>query len=840
MAKAQVTVSAVNTLPQGLKGAKSALDEFQLYTKRLGNQIRQSLSIAGTIATVVASVRILTKEIKACVDAYSEAEKVSMRLNAVWKNVGDITGKSARDLSEYAEAMEKQTYFTGEAIKESALLLAATEALTEEGFDRAIQASMDLAAAMGEDVTSAASMLAKALEDPEAALSRLKTIGVTFTDVEKEQIQALQDANNKYEAQALILDKIEGKYKGVAQAINDTPVGTLDNIKDVLADIRENLGGALLDSITPALATLYGWLVEIANWVAAATDLTKVSNALRRGEDLTDFSSPLLWRALQKYQNEIANPTNNESAAHSGTFQNWVNVLLSELDRREKAKLTNPIVANPVAVGGSADALTNVLGSFLQSYLPKDLASEYQGIIDTASKYLDMVTQAVPTSLEDMRTLLGLSAEATGADIKKALEDGGYTNALKSIIATFEGKLAALADPLTELVDSPTLTGLDEILNTYGKQSASYQQKALKEAFNRIAEVYEYASEEDRVYLSEILQSLEDQMKNPATDTAVTSILDNFRDKLKDVFENGVEIFGHYFKFFEDPEWRETVGLTDEHAAAAASATLSYAIESFGEAGKLISELATNMSTMGPFLGAIVTALKYVIEGLAEVIGPVLEEFIQYGLEPLRELGRVIGQILLPILEDIMPLVRESASSLMGVFDTLGRILGPIVSLISSVLTPVVQSLCVVLKVLEPVIKVIANAFLVFGGIISWLAQGIRHIVAVVVNWLASLDIFGWRPFEGMGVEDPGGPGNIADYIANYMKEAWQPWTAGNNIGMDSATETAISSASYRGATQVTINIYAEGPFVGDGGMREFARMIRDEFDALNYYGVTT
>ena len=65
MAKAQVTVSAVNTLPQGLKGAKSALDEFQLYTKRLGNQIRQSLSIAGTIATVVASVRILTKEIKA-------------------------------------------------------------------------------------------------------------------------------------------------------------------------------------------------------------------------------------------------------------------------------------------------------------------------------------------------------------------------------------------------------------------------------------------------------------------------------------------------------------------------------------------------------------------------------------------------------------------------------------------------------------------------------------------------------------------------------------------------------------------------------------------------------
>lgn len=49
----------------------------------------------------------------------------------------------------------------------------------------------------------------------------------------------------------------------------------------------------------------------------------------------------------------------------------------------------------------------------------------------------------------------------------------------------------------------------------------------------------------------------------------------------------------------------------------------------------------------------------------------------------------------------------------------------------------------------------------------------------------------------------------------------------------------ALSQASYRGATNVTINIYATGPFVGENGMRDFARMIREEFDALDYYGVT-
>ena len=56
----------------------------------------------------------------------------------------------------------------------------------------------------------------------------------------------------------------------------------------------------------------------------------------------------------------------------------------------------------------------------------------------------------------------------------------------------------------------------------------------------------------------------------------------------------------------------------------------------------------------------------------------------------------------------------------------------------------------------------------------------------------------------------------------------------------NASTATAVSSAGYQGATHVTINIYQEAPVVGDGGMRQFARMIRSEWDNLEYYGVTT
>ena len=86
-------------------------------------------------------------------------------------------------------------------------------------------------------------------------------------------------------------------------------------------------------------------------------------------------------------------------------------------------------------------------------------------------------------------------------------------------------------------------------------------------------------------------------------------------------------------------------------------------------------------------------------------------------------------------------------------------------------------------------------------------------------------------------MQDPGAPGSIDDMYAANMAKVHAGFDSGYLVDSIS-TNQAISSAAYRGATSVTINIYAEGPIVGDGGMRQFAALIRDEFDALDYYGV--
>lgn len=269
-----------------------------------------------------------------------------------------------------------------------------------------------------------------------------------------------------------------------------------------------------------------------------------------------------------------------------------------------------------------------------------------------------------------------------------------------------------------------------------------------------------------------------------------------------------------------------------------------------GEAGSLVGKLSSNMSSMGPVIGAVVTALEYVFDGLAETLGPVLDEFVRFGIDPLRELGRIVGSLLIPLIEKMMPLVQQVASFSVTLFSMFGAVIQPVINIISTALTPVLQILSVVLDAMMPVIKAFAKVVVTVTGTIQYVAQVLQHWVAKIMNWLAGLSIFGWHPFGGLRMSDPGSPGSYTSFIRKQWgavdrafdnaSSTVSAWSSDSAASTSTSTATALTSASYQGATQVTINIYQQAPVVGDGGMREFARMIRSEFEALSYYGTVT
>ncbi len=192
---------------------------------------------------------------------------------------------------------------------------------------------------------------------------------------------------------------------------------------------------------------------------------------------------------------------------------------------------------------------------------------------------------------------------------------------------------------------------------------------------------------------------------------------------------------------------------------------------------------------MGPLLGTIATVIEYIIEGFGEAISVAIELLTTYIIEPLKEVGMVLGIILLPVLDTLNPIfetlmyavnlvVNSMGSMLLSFFEALGNyysILEPILDVViesaktisgflqsfavvfSSILAPVMNLMVTIMKIslypvltiisgvleaISPVLKVFAKIFVTVTGAIEYVFTVFRHWVAVICNWLADLIIF--------------------------------------------------------------------------------------------------
>ena len=847
MATAKIIIKGENQLKSPLNQAKQDLTGFEQTASSIGKTLQNAFSVTA----IIAGIAKLTQALKECVNEYTEAEKVSLRLTAVWNNVGKVTGKTAKEIDDYADAIEKSTYFTKEAVQESALLLAATEKLTGDGFQRALDVSADLAAALGEDMTSAASLLAKTLEDPASALNRLKSIGVTFTEEEKNQIKALSDANEMYEAQSIILDKIESKYKDVAKAINNTPAGKLENIKNLLSDIRKSIGQSLLNSISPALDSLYEDLKKLFDLVnpyldkgtfSISKDLERMlsnygsywARAMHNGEDFlkegtTSYNvaqsllkeiyeqikkeglttdnlnellgqyktnldskegswskSEYLWGSKDSYSAAYAQFIGLysilEDAKYSGKSSSFASPVDSIETSANEIEETVQIIEEAIS---DFEAFFKSYGSSSQSYVKET----YQAIIDQAESFMKILEMG--TYLDEDGSIpavsqLGLPEGTTISDLST------YYKQLGEVVATYTDKIAKLEEVKEEVkAAAEEKNPFNEALSKYGSLSKAFQIDEIKNAINELSYLRITADDVTGHYLDEIVGSLFDQL-----------------DELEKVDENTKDTRTFLEKFGDNlgSYVGSLFGATDEQGKAAGAAIVSSFTSQMGEAGEVVSRLATNMATMGPLLGAIVTALHYVIGGLMETLRDVFNDFIKWGIEPLKELGRMIGQILLPIFKEIMPSVIAIGKVLIQLFQSLANVLSPIVSII--------------MRVIGPILSVLADVLVTIVGTISWACDWLAYAITWVLNKIS----FGW-------IEQSDKPTDLNSYLNNMYADPSQAYSP------TSSSNTAVSNASYSGGTVVHLNVYNYGNVVGDNGITEFALIIRDKLVEANYLG---
>ena len=176
-----------------------------------------------------------------------EGLKAENRIKNVVKTMGlfgDQSDEVADRLIKVADATELATGVDGDLIMASQAKLATfkelakTAGTTGGAFDRATQASLDMAAVFGGDASNYAVQLGKALEDPEKGLASLKRTGALTAKQIKEISAEFSQTGNRAKAFDQVLRAIETQVGGSANA---TASG-MTKIKVSVGQMLEEIG----------------------------------------------------------------------------------------------------------------------------------------------------------------------------------------------------------------------------------------------------------------------------------------------------------------------------------------------------------------------------------------------------------------------------------------------------------------------------------------------------------------------------------------------------------------------------------------------------------------------
>lgn len=194
--------------------------------------------------------------------------KAETKVQQALKVTNQAVGYNFRQLADYASELQGKTLFGDETIldKSTARLLAFTN-ITGENFKRTQALALDLATALEMDLGAASLQLGKALSDPATKLSSLSRAGIAFSKEQTEVIKKLAETGDIAEAQAMILDELERKFGGQAEAAARTGLGAVQQLKNAWGDFLEQIGAAIMPfatKIAGALSTVVQMLQSMS------------------------------------------------------------------------------------------------------------------------------------------------------------------------------------------------------------------------------------------------------------------------------------------------------------------------------------------------------------------------------------------------------------------------------------------------------------------------------------------------------------------------------------------------------------------------------------------------
>lgn len=738
MADAKVIIKSQNNISSGINSAKKDLKGFSDAVESLGFNIKGLISTA-IIGTAVKS---LGQAAIGATKNFAEYERQTNQLSAALED----NQKAFEDTMKIVDEFSKMTMSSKDDVLTMVSTLASLGKSTEE-IEKITEASVALANVTGKDLNSAMEIM-------------LDSLNGSVGEIEK-YIPEVKNLTEEEKALGGAIDIVNNKFGDLSEEMSSTSTAqSFKNIQDSFDSIGESMGGIIINSLSPAIT----FLEDKISWF---------ESEMKRLKDESD-----------KYQENISNPAVQQ-------FKDMLNNAQSEYSKA--------LIGLSIGMGTSATSYNNIkkmsdpqfrvsgtdalpknteLLAFLKDLYKEDplgyqdfsntIKELYKGstYYDGAVLFLDAVNKLNSTSstealqLEKQRRVsMGTAGviNVTGAP-EKNQEDNTQEDSEK----TFSDSYINL---ITKSIDSLTKVGKD-------------YDKATKELLNPSSDRQKALDKQFESYMT----ALANIQKGDA---------ESF-NKLSEANRIAMESINSYFDTLEAKEKEEAAFQRDpDRLGSDFSNIWSSAIDSDAIRIENLDAISNSFGRLVQVLEPIIQLwkdpvwfiLSQMITGFTEALLPALEATIAPITMSLQYLGNTLGQIFIPIL-----------------------------------------------KALEPVLRFVGKIVVVVGSVFQWVADWVQYAIGSFLNWIAGLNLFGWKPFEYLKT-DVTKPGSLGDTISSGLGQFDD-----NLNGMDTSTSTGISNASYQGATSVTINIYQQAPVVGDNGMSEFAKMVRQEFEALEYF----
>ena len=221
-------------------------DDFTSGLQGVNNRIKSVTDNFKSFGAML-TTGIVAIALKKMVADATESEQALIKLNSALKAGGNYSKESSDALVEYAQTLAQVTTYSDDAIISAEALLA-TFQLTEPQIKAATRAVLDMSAATGTDLHTAAMLVGKAMVGETAMLTRYGII------IDKSRMET--------EGFVAVLDEMKKKFGGTAEAIAKSGSGGLEQFKVMIGEVSEDIGKSLIpalnDVIQPFAPLLWG------------------------------------------------------------------------------------------------------------------------------------------------------------------------------------------------------------------------------------------------------------------------------------------------------------------------------------------------------------------------------------------------------------------------------------------------------------------------------------------------------------------------------------------------------------------------------------------------------